>query len=199
MVTVPIYHVIGAFARWREGEILELTVRAEDGTEEVITTTPGHVFWVEAGEDLANRPLATSLADATARYSSPRGGRWIEAKWLRVGDAYWGTKGRSATVVGLIIRSERTLVYNLRVLRLHNYAVGRVGALAHNTCVIGETWTRVAEYAKKHGYRYFSVPPGTPFGMAKAMNRRWIQEAMRRGEKIVDIGIDRGRGSSVLT
>jgi hypothetical protein len=68
------------------------------------------------------------------------GGRWTEARWLRLGDQFLTKTGHSATVVGLCIRIERIRVYNLNVDRLHSYAVGDgAGVLVHNNCP-GEAW-----------------------------------------------------------
>lgn len=59
-------------------------------------------------------------------------GRWIEARWLRIGDHFLTEAGKSATVLGLTIRIERVKVYNLIVKYLHLYFAGQAGVLVHN-------------------------------------------------------------------
>ena len=67
------------------------------------------------------------------------GGRWTEARWLRLGDVFLTRTGKSATVSGLTIRIERVKVYNLHVEGLHLYAVGEAGVLVHNSGTVKVT------------------------------------------------------------
>jgi len=88
--------------------------------------------------ELAERPLALEHAGTDAAYVSAEGGRWVAARDLKTSDRLLLIDGRSATVTGLMIRLERTKVYNLKVARLHNYAVGNCGVLVHNTSPDGD-------------------------------------------------------------
>ena len=83
--------------------------------------------------DLSVRPVIQALApDERDMTVSSHGGRWTEAKWLRIGDHFLTKAGKRATVAGLTIRIERVKVYNLKVKKLHVYAVGNTGVLVHN-------------------------------------------------------------------
>ncbi len=96
-------------------------------------------FWLTAGDELAQRPIVAALpAHEHAMTVPTHGGRWTEARWLRLGDVFLTKTGRSATVSGLTIRIERTKVYNLHVDRLHHYAVGEAGVLVHNSGLLGK-------------------------------------------------------------
>ena len=116
------------------GDIVALTIVHEDGSSETIEATGNHPFWVVEGDRLAERPAVEELPDAE-RGLNPygNGGRWTEARWLRLGDVFLTRTGKSATVSGLIIRTERVKVYNLHVEGLHLYAVGEHGVLVHNS------------------------------------------------------------------
>ncbi len=73
------------------------------------------------------------------RFDTPdaKGGRYVMAGDLKLSDQLLLRDGRSATITGLRVRTERTRVYNLSVLRLHNYAVGVAGVLSHNVGACG--------------------------------------------------------------
>jgi len=114
------------------------------------------------------------------------GGRWTEARWLRLGDHFLTKTGKSATVVGLPIRMERVQVYNLQVRNLQLYAVGSVSVLVHNSAIGRNMKDRVIPYAKERGYRYFEPDPNGPSVMRQ--NRNWLKQQMREGRWIYDIG-----------
>ena len=80
------------------------------------------------------------------------GGRWTEARWLRLGDHFLTRTGKSATVTGLIIRTERVKVYNLHVEGLHVYAVGEHGLLVHNSRagISNQPHNRLVSIGKRH-------------------------------------------------
>jgi hypothetical protein len=124
--------VLGTSQTDYDGEIATITIADDEGACEHVECTAGHPFWVATGLDLERRPTSTEFSsDEDAPTST---GRWIEARWLRLGDQFLTRTGRSATVVGLSIRFERIKVYNLAVNRLHNYTVGHGGMLVHNEC-----------------------------------------------------------------
>jgi RHS repeat-associated protein len=116
------------------GDLVTLKLEFDDGSTDEITATGNHPFWVVEGEELAERPAVEKLPEA-GRIVNPygTGGRWTEARWLRLGDHFLTRTGKSATVAGLIIRTERVKVYNLHVEGLHLYAVGEHGVLVHNS------------------------------------------------------------------
>jgi hypothetical protein len=120
-----------------EGEIVSVTLQIDDDSTETIECTAEHPFWVTAGEDLAQRPVVQALPLHERQMAiETHGGRWTEAKWLRLGDHFLTKSGRSATVSGLTIRIERARVYNLSVGGMHSYAVSRIGLLVHNKAAI---------------------------------------------------------------
>src|SRR5690606_35477468 len=100
----------------RQTDLVSLTVELADGSTDTITATGTHPFWAESGEELASRPLALEHAgEDDGRYVSSTGGRWVEARHLRLSDRLLSRFSASATVVGLRIRTERERVYYLTV------------------------------------------------------------------------------------
>lgn len=129
--------VTGRSQREYEGDLVEMEIRLADGRTEKITSTEGHPYWVTAGSGLFVRQAAGAETLAGDMGQTP--GRWVSACDLQLGDQLKlkqvGTSGGdSATITGWRIRSEKLRVYNLTVLRLHNYAVGQSGILVHNGC-----------------------------------------------------------------
>ena len=59
--------------------------------------------------------------------------------------------------------------------------------------VIGETMTRVKEYAAKIGAEVFSPPDDLVGDALMAANQEWIQAMMDQGRTIYDIGLDSKR------
>jgi hypothetical protein len=151
-----------------EGEIVTVTLELDDGSASTIEATGSHPFWVTKGEDLEQRPVVAELHPNGSQITS--GGRWTEARWLRLGDQFLTKTGRSATVAGLSIRIERTRVYNLNVNTLHNYAVGKGGVLVHNACTPGrgnmikrlhkKGWKRLPSKKRYPRTRRFGSPDG---------------------------------------
>lgn len=121
-----------------DGEFADVTyiVNGMGPLTETISATGNHPFWVQsAGRNqtaLTHRPLALHHTGEDAEYLGPNGGRWVQARHLTPGDQLLLKEGRSATVCGLTVRTERTRVYNFNVLELRNYAVGIEGVLVHN-------------------------------------------------------------------
>ncbi len=126
------------FVRDYEGDIITLEFVLDDGSTETVRATGNHPFWVVDGEALTARP--PSEENNSGPDSNPRAGespnangsRWVDARWLRLGDRFLTRSGYSATVSGLTIRLERVRVYNLKVRGLHQYSVGATGVLVHN-------------------------------------------------------------------
>jgi hypothetical protein len=121
-----------------DGEFTDVTyiVNGMGPLTETVSATGNHPFWVQSpgsgAAPLTQRPLALHHTGEDAEYLGPNGGRWVQARHLTPGDQLLLKDGRSATVCGLTVRTERTRVYNLNVLELHNYAVGTNGLLVHN-------------------------------------------------------------------
>lgn len=71
---------------------------------------------------------------------------------MKVGDQLLLKDGKSASVRGLTVRNERQKVYNLQVLRLHNYSVGNKGVLVHNRCALGHHGNSRKNSDGQHNY-----------------------------------------------
>ena len=76
--------------------------------EEVIGVTEAHPFYV-AGE-------------------------WIEAQDLKLGDEIFNYSGNKGKVEKISIETKNIKVYNFEVEGNHNYYVGQLSILAHNSC-----------------------------------------------------------------
>ena len=129
--------VAQTFVNDYDGKLVEIQVTNGDNQTDTITATIKHPFWVVSGEGLEARPLAIKHAGSHA-VTQRQGGRWVNSNDLKIGDQLLLGNSKSATVTGLLVRNEKTKVYNFEVEELHNYAVGWDGVLAHNNCGLNE-------------------------------------------------------------
>jgi RHS repeat-associated protein len=100
------------------GRILSLKV---EGEAEALGVTGEHPFYVR-------------IHGARSNLSSEDDGKWIEAKDLQIGNEIRKADGTWAKVESVIQKSEGAKVYNFEVADNHNYFVGTMGLLVHNTC-----------------------------------------------------------------
>ena len=133
--------VLGVSARDYDGPMVAVTIRNSRGQEETLHATAGHPFWIQA-DPVASATrfwkqfAASGGADADGSgwvLPTPQG-LWVTAEQLQLGDQLLDRQDGPATITGLRITRERQRVYNLTVLRIHNYAVGEFGVLVHNGC-----------------------------------------------------------------
>lgn len=103
-----------------------VTITTADGGS--VTATGGHPIW----------------ADDDGNAATP-GGRWVDAKDLRIGDWLKSADGRLVRIAGTHALTRHTHAYNLSVDDLHTYYVlaGDQPLLVHNTddvdrCLLGE-------------------------------------------------------------
>ncbi len=89
--------------------LVNLAVRDEDGTSEVIRTTTEHVFWAER-----------------------RG--WLRVADLDAGDELVSASGHKLFVAALQQSLDQERVYNFEVAGTHTYFVGSAEVLVHNDC-----------------------------------------------------------------
>ncbi len=95
-----------------------------------VEATGNHPFFVLHGAHLASRPVPQDLPTNESVYAG--GGKWVEARDLRVGDVLI-TRGRQeVSITEVTNRFTITEVYNLNVDNNHNYAVDEIGILVHN-------------------------------------------------------------------
>lgn len=132
-------------------ELLDLGVTGLVGSE-IITTTPGHPFWVE-------------------------GTGWVSAEALTDDDTLSLTSGPETLMrggEGLVTAFDATprrgTVHNLTVAEFHTYFVGVSGVLVHNTspCVTVPHASEGA--ARRAALREAGIPAGTPPTRAVASN-----------------------------
>ncbi len=171
--------VIHPHEREYEGDLVTVTIEDADGEQGLLTCTGGHPFWVADGVQLDERPtIVEQHGEIYDRISE--GGRWTEARWLRLGDQFVTRTGKSATVVGLEIRLERERVYNLAVADRHTYAVGGSGVLVHNTCRVYHVYAAYdsAGHVYKIGYSGAKNGVRTVDGVQKSVR------AMRQASKL---------------
>jgi hypothetical protein len=109
-----------------EGRSVFVTVAGEQ-----IASTFLHPYWVVRGQDLEARPRREHLPTVPLAATTP--GRWVDAGDVRVGDCLLLRDGRVAPVDVVRVRPFEGLVYNFAVGWLACYAVGRQGALVHNS------------------------------------------------------------------
>jgi len=123
--------------KWILADVIEPLIHTYSGDlvtvligSDKIKATGNHPFWVISGDHLADRPVARDVPvhdqDATA------GGRWVEARNLRVADTLLRNNGQSVRVDNVYEFNENLIVYNLEISMFHNYSVGSMGVLVHN-------------------------------------------------------------------
>ena len=100
-----------------EKDLVDVQVKAADGTTSTLTATAGHPFWTD-GDGRADTP----------------GGRWIDAAELRHGQWLKTADGRLVQVAGTAARDQHAQVYNLTVESGHTYyaIAGDTPVLVHN-------------------------------------------------------------------
>lgn len=98
-----------------------VTVTIEGEEDAPLGTTEEHPFYVHRARD--------SLGGDDVERA-----RWIAAGGLRVGDRVRRPSGEWVRVLRVERRGEGATVYNFEVAKNHNYFVGALGTLVHNTC-----------------------------------------------------------------
>jgi RHS repeat-associated protein len=124
--------------KWRVCKVLETFCRHYQGRKvavtasgETVEATYRHPFWVLRGEALETRPRLEHLQEPPAGCTTP--GRWVDAGDLRVGDELLLRSGQVSVVERLTVAAFEGPVYNFDVEDIHCFAVGREGALVHNS------------------------------------------------------------------
>ena len=107
------------------GDVVTVTVAGQ-----TVAATGNHPFWVEAGQDLNQRPYAQDVP--MAEQSRPTRGRWVDARRLQAGDVLVLKNGGLAAIEMVTVQEVSEKVYNLKVADLHTYAVGAAGIAVHN-------------------------------------------------------------------
>ena len=122
---------------WCLAEVERILVREYEGDvttivvgDVAIESTGDHPFWVVAGDCLSDRPAAEHVPPEEILLTAH--GRWVDARYLRVGDQLRAREGGDTVAASISTRQERLTVYNLAVTRLRTYAVGACGVLVHN-------------------------------------------------------------------
>ena len=102
-------------------QVMRLTVKDEAGRLETVVVTPNHPYL-----------RADGTVDLLRAVSLDPGGLWTAAGYLRAGDKLDSASGKPLEVVSVEVDSRATQVYNFEVAEDHTYAVGELGAWAHN-------------------------------------------------------------------
>ena len=110
--------VTQTFVRRAEA-LVAVTIEGEGGAP--LVTTEEHPFYIHRARD--------SLGG-----DEDGEGSWVAAGALRAGDYVRRPAGESARVLKVEARPEQATVYNFEVENNHNYFVGALGVLVHNSC-----------------------------------------------------------------
>lgn len=108
----------------QEQPITYLSIRSQDGGDEVIKATPNHPFYLVDSVDGGERPQPEGYN---------LGANWVGAGDLKIGDTVRRADGSTGTVVQTATVGETRQVYNLTVNTAHTYFVGEREWLVHNT------------------------------------------------------------------
>ncbi len=95
-----------------------------------IQATGNHPFYVLHGDRLTSRPQPRDIPEEEQGITEH--GRWVEARYRKVGDVLKDKSGEGLIITVLSNRDEKIEVYNLDVEGYHNYAVHLEGILVHN-------------------------------------------------------------------
>jgi hypothetical protein len=118
---------------------------------DTLTATETHPFFVLSGANLDDRPPATDLP---LDEQTPTGeGRWVDARYLQVGDTVLLRSGVPAPVDAIDVGSTTGWVYNLTVDGFHDFAVGNAGVLVHNGVVCTEAQQAALQQLWKDGFQ----------------------------------------------
>jgi len=124
--------------KWTPKTVLQALMREYSGDvirflydSGFIEATGNHPVWIVDGDGLETRPKCRCLngLDNDLR----NGGRWVEARDLRVGDLLRGRLGETVRILNVESRFEETIVYNFDIDDFHTYAVGSREVLVHNS------------------------------------------------------------------
>ena len=127
--------VEATMSREYHGDIITVTVTNEDGeAEDTFRATANHPVFVAEGRNLRLRPQP---AEVPASEAASEAGRWVSAGDLRIGDTLLTERHSRVPITELTRERRRIPVYNLHVRGTHTYAIGRSGALVHNSCAPG--------------------------------------------------------------
>ncbi len=115
---VEYQRVTQTFVRQSQALVM-VTVKGEEGAP--LGTTEEHPFYIRRARD----NLGGDEDDK---------GQWVSAGQLRAGDRVRRPSGEWVRVLKIETRTEAATVYNFEVAKNHNYFVGALGVLVHNSC-----------------------------------------------------------------
>ena len=118
--------VVRTFERYSE-EILSVKIASET---ESLGVTPEHPFYVRT---YGARSNLSSDDEANSQ------GEWKAANALEIGDEVLQANGSWSFVESVTVRESGAKVYNFEVSDNHNYFVGEIGTLVHNTCTYSKS------------------------------------------------------------
>ena len=133
-----------------------VTVHTDEGE---LTATAGHPFWVIQGDNLSKRPIPTQLAPSEDE-DGTLPGRWVNAIDLCAEDELYLKDHGYSKIRSIATRHEQTLVYNLSIEDLHNFSVGKLQILVHNSSTSESTpippsrqlpWSGASTKGGEHG------------------------------------------------
>ncbi len=133
-----------------DGSSVAITVAGQK-----IESTYHHPYWVVEGRYLADRPKPDHLPSAEVNGATVPG-RWVDAGELWIGDLLLLMDGRRLAVEHVALRYAATNVYNFRVGRLQNYAVGPDCVLVHNNYANSAAGFAQLSQAKEFGIQSYS-------------------------------------------
>ncbi len=103
-------------------------------SDEVITTTAEHPFWI-AGKG------------------------WVKAKELQIGDTLVTSDSSLLPIEDIVVKQEQTTVYNFRVENFHTYFVSNLGIWTHNEDFCGLSRNEAYRKAKRDAGIPMSTQP----------------------------------------
>lgn len=157
--------VEAALTREYEGELVTVEIAGD-----TLDATGGHPFWVIAGADLSERPIAQDAGE-DAFTTGPDGARWVPARALRAGDVVLLADGSQTTVTTVASASAVTTVHNLSVAGRATYGVGALGTLVHNADYDDYDCCKRNRHRKGKSKEGKRAPPGEGFRGGKKSKR----------------------------
>jgi hypothetical protein len=89
---------------------------------------------INESKEIIKINIGNTKIECTPEHPFYVNGKWINAKYLKVGDILFGKENKLFEITSLNKEVKKVKVYNFEVEDNHNYYVSDLGILVHNNC-----------------------------------------------------------------
>jgi hypothetical protein len=151
--------VLGTIVGTKEN-LVKIKVKGE---RKLITVSTEHPFYVRTVHKARDGLSSGEESDGEAE------GEWLEAADLKVGQQFLRPDGTRTRITEIKREHRPVAVYNFEVADNHNYFVGEIGLLVHNSCT-GTVWDAIK--ATQPLYKGSLIPRS--FELTTGNGRFWV-------------------------